>query len=403
MLGKYKKAQKRIAEAGVEKFFYDRKVLMEDVGTIGQFVSSAKYSVTYIGCWLSSSLKQDLIGAIKDLVQKGIKFEFCLFSPDSELMGSYASFFNSDKKSIKTRIEDSILTLYQVVEQVPKEYRGNIKLFFHREIITTSFWQIDKDKPDSRIQLDFKLYNVPRHFSFGVEIVSNNNTNPFFKNVVESYMQLLNEKNRITYDYIEELSGERKQKRELQRQIIEAFPFDGKKPYLFISYSHKNYLQVYSDVLCLKQKKINCWIDFENLDGGRNANENDWQQKVKPVLESSRCKGVISYLSKDGMESKGFIKECDWIKINRPDFYVFLVGFDKSTNAEAMLSLIKETNSDDDTYKSKAVRDEAFIYLTQATSAGKESYYHYNENGTHLDTTDFEIWLNKVLKKETRQ
>ena len=110
------------------------------------------------------------------------------------------------------------------------------------------------------------------------------------------------------------------------------------------------------------------------------------------------CKGVISYFSKDGLESKGFIKECDWIKINRPDFYVFLIGFDSSINAEDMLSLIKNTNLDEDNIKSKTVRDEALNYLTQATSAGKESYYHYNNSGTHLELSDFVLWLNKIFK-----
>ena len=58
---KFKKSTKRIKEAGVVKFYHNRKVLADDVGSIGEFVSQAKKEVVYVGCWLSSSLKQDFL------------------------------------------------------------------------------------------------------------------------------------------------------------------------------------------------------------------------------------------------------------------------------------------------------------------------------------------------------
>ena len=82
---KYSKACKRIKEAGVIKFYYDRKVLSSDIGSIGDFVSSAKHSVIYVGCWLSSSLKQDLIKSVLKKAEEGILFTFCLKNYQIEL------------------------------------------------------------------------------------------------------------------------------------------------------------------------------------------------------------------------------------------------------------------------------------------------------------------------------
>lgn len=39
---RYHKSKKRVKEAGVVTFFYDRKVLQADAGTIGDYVGKAK-------------------------------------------------------------------------------------------------------------------------------------------------------------------------------------------------------------------------------------------------------------------------------------------------------------------------------------------------------------------------
>ena len=45
----------------------------------------------------------------------------------------------------------------------------------------------------------------------------------------------------------------------------------------------------------------------------------------------------------------------------------------------------------------KQIRDEALTYITQATSPGKESYYHVESDCRHLETTDFQNWIQKVF------
>ncbi len=391
---KYSKAHKRIKEAGVIKFYYDRKVLASDVGTIGDFVSSAKRSVVYIGCWLSSSIKQDLIKIVQEKAKEGVLFTFCLHAPRTQAIEEYASFFGSDELSINTQIEESLLTLWDAKNSLPKNVSENIKIYWHSEMITTSLWLIDNESADQKLQLDFKLVKTKcRWFSFGIEAIPS--SSDFFNNVKESYLSVVEEKNEIDEFYIDDINGIHQNIYELRKLIHEKYPFDPTKPYVFISYSHKNNVVVLNDLLQLKQK-INCWVDFEMLDGGRNRTQNDWTKKIRPAMESDRCLGVISYVSQKGFGSDGFIQECDWIKDFRPNLYCFLIDFPKSINANEMLTLIKEYNHIGESQREKQIRDEALTYITQATSAGKESYYHVRNGPKHLETPDFTNWLTNI-------
>jgi len=392
-LFKYKKAQKRIKEAGVTKFYYDRKVLSLDVGSIGDFVGTASKNVTYVGCWLSSSLKQDLTQKIIQKVMEGVVFVFCLHAPGTQAIQEYASFFGLDEISVNTQIEDSILTLYNTKNSLPPELSHNIQIYWHSEMITTSFWLID----NAKIQLDFKLVKtVSRWFSFGVEIIPS--SADFFENVKSSYLAVIDERHMVDDNYIDDIDGTRKKKEELKKEIIKLYPFDSSKPYLFISYSHRDDITMLNDLLYIKQH-INCWVDFEMLDGGRNRAENDWTQKIRPVLESNNCLGVISYVSRKSFASKGFIQECDWIKIHRPNFYCFLVDFPKSITTSNMLTEIRGFCIEQESERDKQIRDEALTYITQATSSGKESYYHVDKNQRHLNSTDFLNWLKAIQSR----
>ncbi len=396
---KFKKSIKRIKEAGVVKFYHNRKILADDVGSIGEFISQAKKEVIYVGCWLSSSLKQDFLQQLIQKANEGVVFKICLHSPRTGAIHEYADFFNLDDVSVVTQIEDSIISLYRAKKSLAPDKRENIKLYWHSQMITTSFWCLDGDEKNGKIQLDFKVVkSQSRWFSFGMEVEKTKKSS-LFNDIKDPYLSVISEEKVVNDEYIDEIQGIRAKKDEMKKEIISNYPFDKTKPYIFISYSHKNELTVLKDLLQLKQN-VNCWVDFENLDGGRNKSENDWTKKVKPVLESPSCIGVISYVSEDGFGSKGYVKECDWIKVHRPEFYSFLVDFKVGIRSGEMLEKIKEFNVLGETAREKQIRDEALIYITQATAENKESYYRVKEDLSHLQKTDFINWIKKIFHSE---
>ncbi len=63
--------------------------------------------------------------------------------------------------------------------------------------------------------------------------------------------------------------------------------------YIFISYSHKDYKKVYSDLADLYESDIPFWYD-EGLPAGKN-----WDDVVREKMTDSRCAGIIFYLSEN--------------------------------------------------------------------------------------------------------
>ena len=68
---------------------------------------------------------------------------------------------------------------------------------------------------------------------------------------------------------------------------------DDKTRYIFISYSHKDYKKVYSDLADMYESDIPFWYD-SGLPAGKN-----WDDVVREKMTDSRCAGIIFYLSEN--------------------------------------------------------------------------------------------------------
>lgn len=76
--------------------------------------------------------------------------------------------------------------------------------------------------------------------------------------------------------------------------------------YLFISYSHKDYKAVYSDLANLYDHNVRFWYD-RGLRAGK-----DWEEEVCEHIKSPNCCGVIFYLSTNMFLSDSIIKEIEF-------------------------------------------------------------------------------------------
>ena len=66
-----------------------------------------------------------------------------------------------------------------------------------------------------------------------------------------------------------------------------------KHNYIFISYAHKDYKQVYADLAVMYRAGVRFWYD-KGLVAGK-----DWSAEAKRIIESPRCVGVIFFLSEN--------------------------------------------------------------------------------------------------------
>ena len=194
----YHKAKKRIKSAGIITFYAQRSTFTKDAGTIGCYVAKAKKEVNYIGFWLSNGLQhQDLVETIIKQVNNGVTFNFCIISPESPLIEYYADFLGETKDDILAQINLSLNTLRTLRINLQKDRQKQLKILVHDKLITTTFWIIDKNDKKSMIQLDHKVYHLPRHYTYGFQIKKTYFNLGFYENLKKAYMNIIDTANEI--------------------------------------------------------------------------------------------------------------------------------------------------------------------------------------------------------------
>lgn len=81
--------------------------------------------------------------------------------------------------------------------------------------------------------------------------------------------------------------------------------------YIFISYSHQDYKQVYADLAVMYHAGVRFWYD-RGLAAGK-----DWDAEAKRIIENPHCVGVIFFLSENLFLSGSVNKEIDLVRGNK--------------------------------------------------------------------------------------
>ena len=94
-------------------------------------------------------------------------------------------------------------------------------------------------------------------------------------------------------------------------------PYEGKRPYLFISYSHRNSQEVLDTIALLHQQKVRLWYD-EGIPAG-----NDWPKNIETHMRSSAM--VLFFLSKTALASNNCLSEIETaVALKKPVLYFTL-------------------------------------------------------------------------------
>ena len=113
-----------------------------------------------------------------------------------------------------------------------------------------------------------------------------------------------------------------KERMEWLRRHIPAHDFNGDTNYIFVSYSHRDFKEVYNDLAFFSyntRKKVRFWYD-EGLPAGEN-----WLAEAKKRLSDPNCSGVVFYLSENLLRSSAVLKEIELVKsMNKPYFTITL-------------------------------------------------------------------------------
>ena len=80
---------------------------------------------------------------------------------------------------------------------------------------------------------------------------------------------------------------------------------DTSKPYIFISYSRKDWGTVWPDVLEFQRHGYNIWIDTENM----SLTEESWFRSAEGAIKNRRCALLIFYVSSNSLCSEPCLRE----------------------------------------------------------------------------------------------
>ena len=120
--------------------------------------------------------------------------------------------------------------------------------------------------------------------------------------------------------------------------------------YYFVSYSHRDYRLVYSDIFDLQQNGLSIWYD-QGIAAGDN-----WKDTALKYITPFECKGVLFYISENALKSNAIKDEMEFAKSTNKPFIVILI----SPNGETLSELIERM------YKEEAIEVERYNFYKEA-------------------------------------
>ena len=154
--------------------------------------------------------------------------------------------------------------------------------------------------------------------------------------------------------------------------------------YIFVSYSHKDYKQVYFDLAHLYCRGVRFWYD-QGLSAGE-----DWEREVKEHIQDPRCSGVIFYISTNMFMSNSVFKEIEFTTTKkRPNIILqknyFCVNLQNSNISDMLFSVQEYQRS-----KGMPRLDTKKLNILTATFSDDDTYIKYN-NPHHVDELEEQI------------
>ena len=115
------------------------------------------------------------------------------------------------------------------------------------------------------------------------------------------------------------------------------WPVSHTEEYLFISYSHRDYKDVFKDLTLLQREGVNIWYD-KSLVPGR-----DWEAEAEQSISNYHCIGVIFYISMNSLSSASIEREMEYVKKRgKPFFSINLPVGGENLSVRQMYDLLDE-------------------------------------------------------------
>ena len=108
-------------------------------------------------------------------------------------------------------------------------------------------------------------------------------------------------------------------------------PYEGKRPYVFVSYSHRNSAEVLETISILNDRKLRLWYD-EGIPSG-----DDWSKNIQEHMNA--CAAVLFFLSQTAIASPNCLNEIRTaVQLKRPLICVRIHGCELTEEWKTLLA-----------------------------------------------------------------
>lgn len=180
-------------KAGIINIFKNRNAYTQhkDHGTGAEYIRRCEHSLYYVGYWLASSISMgEIIKTFEELAKKQITITVVFLNiHDQTLVDSCSRLFGITQDELIQRVSFSLKKTVELKDNLEEKYRKYITIKTHNVPISASAFIIEQNDPKrSRILIDYKLYDLCRDETYGIEFQNSNKE--ITRKAMESYLKI---------------------------------------------------------------------------------------------------------------------------------------------------------------------------------------------------------------------
>lgn len=183
----------------------------------------------------------------------------------------------------------------------------------------------------------------------------------------------------------------------LENLPLSCWPQSHEEKYFFISYSHKDYKDVFPIIFGLEENEIMSWYDRSIVAG------DSWTESAERKISSFFCIATIFFISKNSLSSSAIWKEIKYCLKHKKEHIAYCIGgssplevyesLDDSEKKQTRESALKRLFKKEEIYLNSNVELSKVIEKLKPMFFKKQQYYCYSEVFHRHGSSDPEIKL----------
>lgn len=196
--GLYKLARliKDCSKAGIINVFPSRKTYLQhkDHGTAAEYIRKCNRSLYYVGYWLASSISfGEILKSFEGLLKNHTSVTVVFIDPNNrDILETCSKYLGTTSDELRNRIQFSLEKVAELKSSLEAECQKYLSIKVHCVPLATSAFVIQQaDSKETRVLMDYKLYDLCRDEGYGLEL--KDESKAITQKAMKSYLKICQE------------------------------------------------------------------------------------------------------------------------------------------------------------------------------------------------------------------